>query len=289
MAISDLVMKKLVIMKQFFNHGSEHADKKNSLGNMLAIHHFDFAVEMLLKIVATEFSVNVSGDYKFNELWSNVNSKYKETFGSNLLLEGQMKKLHVLRNNVQHSAIIPSDPDVDDFKGYTLTFLNLTIQTVFNINFSEIILSKLIIDKDLLKYINDGEIYLKSRDYNKAIEHFSLAFSLAIKKAIKKFGDMFSVESNIWAFREIETNLGKKYRDEIADAFEHVEKNLYLLALDVNLESYKKFVETSYPVMYKGLGGSRKPFVIKSTDEKTKAQAEFCYKFVVDTLVALGL
>ena len=79
------------------------------------------------------------------------------------------------------------------------------------------------------------------------------------------------------------------YKKEIVDAFESVEKNLYLLALDINLEKYKNFVKTSYHVYWKGIDKKRKPYANRTNDKKTKEQAEFCYQFVVDSLIAFEL
>ena len=85
-------------MKQIYNQGKKHSEYKKDLENMLAIHHFDFAVEMLLKILGEEFSINIDYDIRFDDLWSRVNDKYKKVTGNDLPLKARMKNLHNLRN-----------------------------------------------------------------------------------------------------------------------------------------------------------------------------------------------
>lgn len=48
---------KLVLAKKIYIHGCAHASEKDPVSLMLAVHHFDNAVEMVLKCIATKFGV----------------------------------------------------------------------------------------------------------------------------------------------------------------------------------------------------------------------------------------
>ena len=136
---------RLILAKTLFLHGCEHASNKTKIDRMLAIHHFDQAVEMTLKCVATRHNIINSSrqEFRFKDLWNEGVTK-----GGNLPLKEQMFTLHDIRNLIQHAGIIPPYEEVIKFKGYVKDFLKNVIETEFNIKFDELSLASLIENED---------------------------------------------------------------------------------------------------------------------------------------------
>ena len=116
MPIDETTMKRLVIVKQMFSHGKSHRLNDTEIGNMLACHHYDLSIEMLLKIVTTELKVDYDKDVKFWDLWNQVNIVFKSKFGNDIPLKAEIRPLREARNSVQHSGTIPSTPDIERFE-----------------------------------------------------------------------------------------------------------------------------------------------------------------------------
>ena len=56
----DSEITRLVLAKKLYLHGCAHSNLKDQVSRMLAVHHFDNAVEMVLKCIATNLAVITS-------------------------------------------------------------------------------------------------------------------------------------------------------------------------------------------------------------------------------------
>lgn len=128
-----LEIRRLVLARALYLHGCSRASYEDSVSRMLAIHHFDNSVEMVLKCVATKREITPRGQYfNFEELLKEV---------GNLPLREQMRELHRVRNMVQHQGDIPSTESVIKYKGYTEDFLRAVCTRVFKIPYEDLFLS----------------------------------------------------------------------------------------------------------------------------------------------------
>ncbi len=94
----DSEIRRLVLAKMLYLHGCTHASRKDDVSRMLAIHHFDSAVEMVLRCVATKRGIK-----------SGKKTLYFEDFLQKIddvPLKDQMSGLHKLRNAV-HKGMYP--------------------------------------------------------------------------------------------------------------------------------------------------------------------------------------
>jgi len=100
-----LEIRRLVLAKKLYLHGCSHASAKDEVSRMLAIHHFDNAIEIVLKCVATKCGGVSSSrqEYRFKDLWNEIVQQ-----GMDLPLKDQIFSLHDLRNLIQHQGDIPS-------------------------------------------------------------------------------------------------------------------------------------------------------------------------------------
>ena len=117
---SNLEIRQLVLAKSLYLHGCGHASCKDSVSRMLAIHHFENAVEIVLKCVAAKQGITPEKKYfYFEELLDKV---------SDLPLKEQVRGLHYVRNIVQHQGDIPSVESVIKYQGYRAWFSSYFIE-----------------------------------------------------------------------------------------------------------------------------------------------------------------
>lgn len=129
---------------------------------MLAIHHFDNAVEMVLKCVATKQGIMPERKhFYFGELLGKMDG---------LSLKEQMKGLHEVRNIVQHQGDIPSTDSVIKYKSYTEDFFKEICGEIFNVPYEELFLSALIENEDLRKRVLKAEEALAREEFKLCIE-----------------------------------------------------------------------------------------------------------------------
>ena len=134
---------------------------------MLAIHHFDNAVEMVLRCRATKSGVVSSSkqEYKFKDLWNEVVKR-----GVNLSLKDQVFSLHDLRNLVQHQGDIPPMEAIIKYKGYVEDFFKKISSEIFNIPYEKLYLSILIENKKLRDGVLEAEEAFERKEFKRCIE-----------------------------------------------------------------------------------------------------------------------
>lgn len=172
-------IKKLVLAKKLYLHGCNHADKKDAISRMIAIHNFDNVVEMILKTVAIKQKKKPDKTYFiFPELIKKLKS---------IPMEEQIVNLHNLRNHVQHSGDIPDHDTVIKYRGYVEDFFREIVKGL-GINFDELSLSILIQNKDLKEKLLRAEKEFKNEKYANCISLCNDAFIMAVSDIGKIFG-----------------------------------------------------------------------------------------------------
>ena len=214
--MSQVELRKLALAKYIFLHGCSHVNNRDEISRMLAIHHFDFAVEMVLKAIALKHNIIMSSkqDPRFKDLWNQLTQ-----IGIKLPLKNEMFALHDERNLVQHSGIIPSFEAVTRFEASTERFLKDVIEDEFNISFDELSFSQLIANDRLRKLVEKAEKLFAAGKYKDCI----LACDEALIEAVFNAGDIFGKAGMLAGYfsmpgnefiRIINEDYAEKYRDK---------------------------------------------------------------------------
>ena len=218
-------LKKLILAKGIFLHGCSHANVKDEMSRALAIHHFDFAVEMVLKCIAVKHNVvsTTKLEFKFKDLWNEITRK-----GINLPLKSRMFELHDLRNLIQHAGVVPSLEDVINFKGYVEAFLEQVIEKEFETSFNELSLAQLIQNAKLRKISQKAEGLFREGEYRECI----LACDEALIKATFDIADIFKKAGMLTGYfgasDELKSVISKDYAEKYKD------KEFYILAKNLS-------------------------------------------------------
>lgn len=275
-------IRRLVLAKKLYLHGCNHASKRDQVSRMLAIHHFDNAVEIVLKCVITKYRVVSSSkqEYRFKELWSNIVKQ-----GVNLPLKDQMFALHDLRNLVQHQRDIPSNEDAIKYKGYVEEFFKKVCEEIFAILFEQLCLSLLIENAKLKREILKVERDFEKGEYKQCIE----LCEDAIIYATFDHADIFhkaGILTGYWgASEELKKVINKDYPEKYKD------KEFYELAKDLSRATVQ-LGQAATGMQF--LGECRMDFmkhrkIIESLEDLPENQlkdcAAFCLNFVIDLIL----
>jgi len=176
--------RRLVYVKKLYMHAHEHIPNQTEFDRMIALHHFDNAVELLLKCVATEYDIDLKQPLNINfpVLWNAVNQK------TSLPKRTEMFQLHDLRNDVQHWGVSSFSLDViNRFDIYVLDFIKDVFIQVFGLNFEELYMSCLVEDKTLAELLSTAEAAFEKQDYVTCMRYADAALSEALSRKKEEF------------------------------------------------------------------------------------------------------
>ena len=118
--------KRLIYVKRLHIHAQEHVSHGTEFDKMIAIHHFDNAIELLLKCVAAKYEISLGDPFRltFHKLWREVSKEYKQRLRSELPKKTEILQLHRIRSDVQHWGVSPFSLEaVKDFDEHTHDFM----------------------------------------------------------------------------------------------------------------------------------------------------------------------
>ena len=263
--IDKVTRKRLIYVKRLYMHGHEHIPYGTEFDRMIAIHHFDNAIELLLKCVATSYDISFRSAFAtFPTLWNKVNEKYEEEQGSELPKKTEMFQLHRIRSDVQHWGISPISLEVmNDFDAYSLDFIQKILDSVFGLEYKELFISSLVNDTRIRALLTDAEKYFADEKWKEAIEKVSHAFAHAKAKALKR--------------RRLPTV------PRIIMGLEDVDERMSILALGLDIEKYRKIMENTPAVMFP----LREEPVIQWIGKLsfTRENTLFCFNFALDSIL----
>lgn len=221
--MDEATKRRLIYVKKLYLHGHEHLLYGTEFDRMIALHHFDNAIELLLKCVATEYKNTFKNPLfiTFDDLWKKVNKTYKEKHKSDLPKETEIYQLHELRNDVQHLGVSSFSTEVTHrFDIYVTDFIREIMKQVFKLKFEELFMSSLVENKTQRKILTAAEKAFEKRDYAKCVGFADAAFERAVRlKGKRSRFDLRATE----------------------DSLEEIAGIVFILALGVDYLKYIKY------------------------------------------------
>lgn len=218
--IDDATKRRLIYVKKLYLHGHEHISYQTEFDRMIAIHHLDNAVELLLRCVATKYGISFKKPLfvSFPKLWDAINQRFL------LPKKTEIFQLHNLRSNIQHWGISPfSSEIVKRFDVYVSDFIREVLEQIFRLDFEELFMSSLIRDKTLRKILTIAEKAFEKRNYKKCMLYADAAFNQALRQQKEKFGFFIPY--------------GKE------EVLEEIANTISILTLGIDYRDYKKFAQ----------------------------------------------
>jgi len=267
MEIDNVTRRRLVYVKRLHMHAQEHILHGTEFDRMIAVHHFDNAIELLLKCVANEYEISLGDPLRltFYDLWSKVSKEYKQRLSSELPKKTEIFQLHRIRSDVQHWGTSPFSLEfIEDLNEYTQDLIPTILTSVFGLEYNELFLSSLVKDARIRTLLTDAERYFTNEKWKEAIAKVSVAFALAKVKALRKRHLIPTVPM---------MRTGLEVTDERVD----------ILALGLDFEKYRKFMENTPAVLFP----LREEPVIQWIGKLnyTRENTLFCFNFVLDSIL----
>lgn len=267
-------IKRLVLAKSLYLHGCTHATNKDNVSRMVAIHHFDNAIEMVLKCAVAK------KDKKPERYFEGLLGQVRD-----LTLSEQMRKLHRLRNDVQHAGDIPSVDSVIKYKGYAEDFFREVCDKIFGFSYDELFLSELIGNENLREQVRKAEEAFEKGEFERCVKLCDDAFISATFEEADIFFKA-GVLTGYWgASEELKTVLEEDYPEKFRD------KEYYNLAKEL-CGAIKQWGQATTGMQF--LDEYRVDFIkyrqiVESTEEfteeKLKDHAQFCLNFVTSVVL----
>lgn len=301
------IKNNLVNIKRLFSIGIEHEKLGNNADRLVAILHYDAAVEHLLNTILLFFEYQLEKDRNenFSTIWTNVESSLSENkikFGNKCALPNkrEMILLHKTRNNAQHYAMIPDSNSLQHFREIAEKFMVDVVYKIFETDFSQITLAILIKNGEVKKYIEEAEKHLLNGEYKKSIKSSFSAFYVAKSEEQGKIHGSGSMVYRL--FSEIrkskkdgykEMKFVKKLTDgrdlnisELTDyifmANELMLKELEIFKLKLDYKKYMQYIRICPDLIISNVVSNE----IEIKDKVCNYEnAFFCLNFVIDSIL----
>jgi hypothetical protein len=136
---------------------------------------FHDSIELFLELTAEHVDKGKSG-MDFLRYWDLLSTKIE----GGLAQKEQCRQLNTARVALKHSGVLPSKLSIDGFRSTAKSFFEENTPKVFGINFSEISLIELIINKETKTLLYKAQMLVKERKIDDSLDSIALAFNTLV-------------------------------------------------------------------------------------------------------------
>ncbi len=300
-------LKRVVFAKKLYHEAIQRLQIATELDRMIAVHQLDNAIEMVLKCIPTFFKESISRNQErdYANFWQTIDSILSKHKKPTLPLKQDISRLRDARDNgIQHYGTVVDTSTVQQFSTYVESFLRSVTQDIFGINFDELFMSALISNVKIKPYMEESEKSLARDDFANSMKSSAKAFAVAHLEArktrpySKKYTDFFGVLGHV-TFQQnpridgisdfsrlVQDEINDKVIKPMNDFAERIDEELEIIRIGVDYNLYTKFKAISPLTLF--TLNSEEPMVHEAKAENyNKANAVFCYNFVLDTILKL--
>lgn len=190
------IPKRLLIIKDVFSHGEQHAYFETKIDRRLAIISFHNSIELFLRYALNSKSTSNNELDKMNFEMKIDEFKIKLMKNKELLYDSKIRDLNDIRNKIYHDYRIPTKEETEEFKVIARLFLEEFTQKIFSLNFNDISL----FDLDTVRNPFVRDAYLEGLKqfnigkYDKSMIQFQMAFNEQFNSI---YGDPINIGVNI--------------------------------------------------------------------------------------------
>lgn len=194
--MTEEIFKRLLIIKDVFSHGEQHAYFDTKIDRRLAIISFHNSIELFLRCALNSKSTSNDKLDVMNFGKKIDESKIKLMKNKEVPYDLKIRDLNNFRNKIYHDYRIPTKEETEEFKVIARLFLEELTQKIFNLNFEDISL----FDLDTVRnpFVRDAYIggldQFNAYKYDKSMIHFQKAFNEQFNSI---YGDPINIKVNI--------------------------------------------------------------------------------------------
>lgn len=282
--VDTITYKKLTLVKQLYQQAVVQSTSLYSVtGRIMSVIGFDIAVETVLKAIVSSLDPSKTPSDNFQGLIQQCDDLLPKAGCNPVPDKANIQHVHSIRNDAQHKAKYPNEPDVSDCRTYTRDFLQKIISDVWGLSFERVSLTDIIQHAKVKEFLVNAEMAKIEGDYQQAVKQAAAGLALAliyVKKAIvgrtPSFYNAFLMEDS----------LGKPKSDrDTYRAFERMQETLLYVALGLNYADYMRYRQIAGDVRF-GVG-SLMPHNAGLKENINANDAEFVVAYCTDKVVQI--
>ncbi|MFL6207422.1 MAG: hypothetical protein ACJ74W_01140 [Pyrinomonadaceae bacterium] len=178
--VDTIILRKLVIGKQLYQQAVIQAARRNASGRIISIIGFDLSTETVLRVVIGAIDPSKTPANDFQGLIQQADILLSGASFNPVPNKAQIQSVHTLRNDAQHKAKYPNDPDISASRIYTRDFLQAIINDIWGLAFDQISLAELIQNSEVREHLLRAEKALDVPNYQTAVQESAYGLNLAI-------------------------------------------------------------------------------------------------------------
>jgi hypothetical protein len=285
--IDVITRKKLILVKQLYQHAVIQSESQHSyVGRIMALIGFDLAAETILKAVVAALEPMKTPADGFHSLIQQADKLLVDTGYSPVPDKSNIQHVHALRNDAQHKAKYPNEPDMSDCRTYIRDFLRRIIFNVWGLSFEALSLADAVQHQEVKGYLAIAESELKSGNYKESVVQAEIGFRTALELVERAFVGGLSLGTS--AFVTI-----NNYDEEAIDrdsfrAFQRMRKQFLISILGLNISSYWHYDQIALSVVKYSTTVADGQTEMTITEENVGAKdAEFAVSYAVNSVLQI--
>ncbi|MFA6223414.1 MAG: hypothetical protein WC647_13980 [Desulfomonilaceae bacterium] len=280
-----IVLRRLLLSKQFYSHGLTHYSASSDMDKMIAVHHFHISIEILLKAILLKNDATVKDKVSFPELINQVcEIKNDSNFGKH---KQTLISLNEIRNKMQHASVTPGKSIMEEWRVYAKGALEDGFFQFFKLDFVTFSANQAIADPDIKEMLIKSCQYAKHGRGKTSLELSRIAFECASKSLLESFKKKHFVRS-LSAPSGYFFEGNERYFEEIAETVndltrwtEEIHDFIFLLSSGLSLHEYKEFLDLTGTVS--PTGGNF--FTNGIPDNPDSDEVAWAHEYAVNTIL----
>jgi hypothetical protein len=272
-------LKRITRAKYFLDHARIHSNVNSEFDSMLALHHTDNAMEILLRIIIRHLDI----ENQLNKSTENMSmdslialiDEFAKSQGLPFVpFKTELKHLRQLRNHVQHAGVLPIS-EIHEQLGIAFRAFDRCLQRYFDISIADVRYSTVVQNQALKAIVEEIENALDAAKYLESVVASRNAF---------EYAKIFILEYSNRTPEKLPLLLVKgEYVECLVEYVSELEERQTLNSYGIDLYLFDKFKDylRHIPSEYcaETLGG----YTVMQR-EWNKSDADFCYGFVIETI-----
>ena len=291
LAIDHNTIRRLAFIRYLYQTSlsQSYAPVPLSCASILMMHD---AVELFLHLASECLNAGPPPP-EFMKYWDILSEK----LGCDLEQKESMRRLNKARVSLKHYGTLPSQLDVESFRGSVTNFFNDNSPLVFGIAIADVSLVEYVNPESSRNKLKEAETALAEGDTLSALDKIALAFAEMIqdyetRKQDGFYNSPFYFGRDLHFLNSFFMGLGhdsfSDFVDRVKESIEAMQEAIKILALGLDYRKYSKFRQLT-PHLNMVMSGNYS--IVRRFQEENKPSiddARFCIDFVVESALALA-
>jgi len=279
--LDPITRRKLVLVRQLHSQALVNAGAEaNVVRRLLGVVILDLTVETMLKTVIVSLDTSKIPSDTFSGLVNQADQLLTQHLLGSLPDRVNISNVHTIRNDAQHKARYPSEVETLDCRTYVKDFLEKIAMHVWGISFHTLLLSDLIQNAEVKRYLFEAEKALDFGHYNAAVEQASAGLSWATLKV--RQATVGSEPVFFDGFVMSKSHNEYKADQDTLRAFTRIQETLSYLVLGLDYGDYMRFTSVAGHTFFTIDG---MPHTNGQTENLNQAEAEWAVSYALSAVI----